>query len=88
MKVKTKSGFKCEISDDVINNMELVDAIANMQHDEDLLAISTVANILFGKDKKALYEHLREEDGRVPINKVSDAIKDVFESFGQREKNS
>lgn len=88
MKVTFTNGFKCELSDDFFNNMELIDAIAEMEKDEDYLAISRVATLIFGKNKKALYDSIREEDGRVPVEKISLAIKETFEAFGKHEKKS
>lgn len=84
----TRSGFSFEVSKNIGNNMELLEALSDMS-DKDLLAMSRVCKLVFGeKQKKALYDHLRTEDGRVPIESVNDAIKDVFEAAGKAGKNS
>lgn len=84
----TRSGFCFEVNKNIGDNMELLEALSDMS-DSDLLAMSRVCKIVFGeKQKKALYDHLRTEDGRVPIESVNDALKDVFEAVGKAGKNS
>ncbi|MCD8087131.1 MAG: hypothetical protein LUE22_00885 [Oscillospiraceae bacterium] len=83
----TRSGFAFAVDELVADNMELVDALADSS-DENPLAISTVCKLLLGADqRKRLYEHLRTEDGRVPLSDVSDALVDVLNSFGNTGKN-
>ena len=43
--------------------------------------------MLLGENKKALYDYLRTEDGRVPVAEISKSIKEIFESFGESGKN-
>lgn len=88
LKGTTSSGFKFEVSEDVLDNMELVDTLAEMQ-DDNPLEVSKVVRIVLGPEQRlALYEHLRTEDGRVPVMAVSEAIMDIFNAFGQKGKNS
>ena len=86
-KGKTESGFKYEIDENIMDDMELVDALAAAQGD-DPMQISVVVSKVFGPEqKKKLYDHVRTEDGRVPITKVADTIKEIFESMGEDGKN-
>lgn len=83
---KTKSGFEFSVDPNVLDNMELLDAVAEI--DTNPLAVSKVINMVLGAEqRKALYDHLRTEDGRVPVKAVSDAITDIFSSCGQQGKN-
>lgn len=87
MKITTQSGFTCELPENAADNMELVDALAEMQGDSDILAVSRVLRLLLGNDnRKALYDHLRV-DGRVPIEAVTAEISDIFAALGQAGKN-
>lgn len=82
----TKSGFAFEIKDEVMDDMELLDAICEV--DSNPLFISPVLKKLLGDEqRKALYDHIRTEDGRVPVTAVSEAIADIFNSSGQQGKN-
>ena len=86
IKGETKTGFAFELEEAVLDNMELVDALAEMQED-DPLALSAVVRMVLGPKSKALYEHLRTEDGRVPVSAISQEIMDIFEALGKPGKN-
>lgn len=88
LKGTTKSGFHYEIQDNVFDNMELVDTIAEATED-DPVAVSRLVKMTLGvEQRKKLYDHLRTEDGRVPTEKVFEEVGEIFAAFGKREKNS
>lgn len=79
IKGRTNGGFDYEISETRLDNMELVDALAEAQ--ENPLKIGTVVTLLLGSEqKKKLYDHLRLEDGTVPSGRVSEEIVEIFNS--------
>ena len=68
-KIVLENSLELEIDESALNNMELVDALIEMQENE--LAISTALKLLLGtQNRKKLYDFLREKDGKVPIEKV------------------
>lgn len=85
MKVKLSNGFECEVDENILDNMELIDAIAGA--DDDVTNVSALVKMVFGDNKKALYDSLRE-DGRVSVTAIVGAIKEVFEAVGEQGKNS
>lgn len=86
-KGKTTSGFKYEIDENVLDDMELIDAMAASQG-EDPTQISVVVSKIFGEEqKKRLYDHIRTDDGRVPVTDVANIITEVIESLGDDGKN-
>lgn len=83
----TRNGFAFSIDEAVMDDMELVDALAELD-DKSAIAISTVCVKIFGKEqRKALYDSLRTEEGRVPLVEVNEAIADVLNAFGEAGKN-
>jgi hypothetical protein len=86
MRGTTATGFEFEVSDQINNDMELLEALESMQ-DGDALALAKVARKILGKQKDALYDHLRTEDGRVPIEAVTQEIKDIFGAFKDGPKS-
>lgn len=79
----TSSGFNYEITDDRLNNMELIDALTEFDETDDngdkAIIISRVCRLLLGKQqKKELYDHLREPEGNVPIEKVLADIMSII----------
>lgn len=86
MKGKTSTGFEFDIEDERLDDMELVDIMAEI--DENPLLMPKLCKMLLGEEqKKRLYDHLRSEDGRVPIEATTNAIQEIFSSPGDL-KNS
>lgn len=86
MKGKTSTGFEFDIEDERLDDMELVDIMAEI--DENPLLMPKLCKMLLGEEqKKRLYDHLRSEDGRVPIEATTNAIQEIFNSLGDL-KNS
>lgn len=84
---KTTCGFAYELDEKAINNMELVDALADAE-DDNPIAISRACLLMLGKEtRKQLYEQVRTKDGRVPIEDVSNAMLEIFKAFGEQGKN-
>lgn len=81
----TKSGFKFKIDTDVMDNMEVLDAVAETDSGNPM-AISKLLNLMLGDDKQQLYDHVRTEDGRVPISAIGDEIAEIFNALGEAEK--
>ena len=87
-KVRLQSGFEMELPDGALNNMEMVDALAEMESDEDPLAVSRILKAILGeKKRKELYKHLRTEDGYVPVERVVEAVREIFAAYGNSGKN-
>ena len=75
----TSSGFAYQIEDEQLDNMELLDALAEADSGK-ILAISRVCDLLLGKEQKQrLYEHCRTEKGNVPTAAVRDEILNIIQ---------
>lgn len=93
MKGKLKNGFKFEVKDGIVDDMEFVELARKMEK-EPLFVVDFLEYIL-GKDQKAaLYESLRGKDGIVHATEgdytVSDAvaeISDAIQKSGPAGKN-
>ena len=86
-KGETKSGFKFEISERRLNNYELLELIGEVDEGQGQV-FPKVVKLLFGDEQaKAFTDHLREEDGIVPNDKMADEIKSVFESVNGLKKS-
>lgn len=83
---RTSTGFEFSIDEEELNNMEFVDALAEAV--DDTLQYSKVVKLLLGADqRKALYDHVRTESGRVPIEAIVDEVNEIMESSAEL-KNS
>ena len=83
IKGKTKSGFVFEIDEEAKDDMELLEGLIQIDQG-DLRSIPNVLVMLLGEEqKKALYDHCRGEDGVVPLDRVAEEMKDIFEAFSE-----
>lgn len=78
---KTTSGFAFEISEDIIDDYELVEALGELE--ENPLNLSKVVTMLLGKEQTTkLKEHCRV-DNRVSTQKMMNEIQDIFANVNQ-----
>jgi hypothetical protein len=77
----TKDGFAVELDENALDNVDLLDAMAEMQ-DSNILSLGRAIRLLMGKaNTKKLYDHCRTEDGRVPVEALSNAFGELVSSF-------
>lgn len=78
---KISSGFEFAIEESALDNMELVDALAEID-EGNTLQISNACTMLLGKaQKKKLYDHLRTKEGNVPAGEFTRALLEIFEKL-------
>lgn len=75
--VKLSDGFKMTLDETAMDDMELVDLLVDL-HDGDLYAQTKIYDKIYGEAKKALYDHLRDEKGRVPVAKMGEAFTETL----------
>lgn len=86
LKGKLDSGFKFEIEEYKLDDIELLELMSKA--DENPLLFPQVIDKLLGEEqKKKLYDSLRTKQGNVPIQSVGDAVAEMFEKVGEL-KNS
>lgn len=85
-KITLDNGFKAKVETDAMDDMELVEKLAALE-DNPLLLPAIITHVLGDEQKRALYDHLRTEAGRVPVAAVNEALQDLFEKLGDDSKN-
>lgn len=87
MKGKTTSGFEYEIDGESLDDYELLEDLCELDNGN-TAKITSVLNRLLGKEQKEhLKEHLRTENGRVPMSKMMIEIEEIFKN-AKAGKNS
>lgn len=85
IKGTTESGFKFEIDPEAVNDMEFVELLAEV--DSDITKMPKVIEIALGREqKKRLYDHIRTEAGKVPIDRAMAEFEEILTLAN--EKNS
>lgn len=76
----TKNGFEFELSDDLFDDFELVEAFA--KYNKNPLFLGELAERLLGADQKAaLMEFLRGDDGKIRTSDMIRALTDIEEAI-------
>lgn len=83
----TESGFSFEIDENIADDMELLEDIARADKDTTHLPV-VLTKILGAEQKQALYDHLRNEAGRVPIEATIKEFTEMMNIAGENTKNS
>ena len=84
---KTSSGFEFAISKDVKNDYELVENLGELE--DNPLILGKIVNQILGKEQTAkLKNHVRNENGIVPTDKMTQEIIEIFRNGGEETKNS
>ena len=84
---KLKNGFEFEVDENVLDDMRLIDAMAEAQEDNPTKFSKAILMVLGEDQRNRLYEHIALEDGRVPIGSISEAFVEIFEAMGEEGKN-
>lgn len=90
IKGKTKSGFKFEVRERLLDDWRFLNATqAMLKKDEQKQVdglLKTVELVLDEKATERLMEHLADEEGIVPIEKVIEEFGEILEAM-QKDKN-
>lgn len=82
---KTKNGFEFSIDENQLDNMELIDLLAQVDGGN-LAAMPRAAEMMLGKDQKdRLYEHIRTEHGNVPIEPFMETMVEIMNLIGEKK---
>lgn len=84
IKGKTKSGFNYHIDENILQDYELLEAIAETEKNP--IFITKVVRMLLGEDTDKLKEHVRDENGHVSIEKMNVEITEIFQAQKKLKK--
>lgn len=88
-KIKTASGFECEIDSTSLADMELLDAILEVESAEGnnkLIYYNKIMKKLLPEEtKQRLYDHIRTDSGRVPPEAFEKELLDIFAELDKKK---
>lgn len=82
---KTKTGFEYEIDKKKLNDYELLEEIDNIGKSP-LIIIKLLKRLLKEEQLEKLKEHIRNEEGIVPIDKMEKELIDIFDGINEIKK--
>lgn len=78
IKGKTESGFEYTLDPEKVDNYELLEAIAAVEVDGQMLQFPKVLSLLLGDQVKALKDHVRGDNGVVKTENLIKEVADIF----------
>ena len=83
MKISTKSGFKFELDERILDDWRVVKAMGRADNSEDpeemLAGTIELVSMIFGKDEQRLMEHImKHNDGYVPMKAMKEELVSTF----------
>ncbi len=88
--VKTSSGFQCEIDKSVLDDMEILDLLLEVEDDPNnsIIYFNRILKKMMDKETRArLYDHIREDNGRVPVSKFTEEFNEIFKALKDGKKS-
>ena len=85
MKVTTDSGFECEINENVLDDIEILEMIEAID-DGRISMIRKVLGRILKDDAARLEEHVRTEDGRIPVTALLTEFQDFIAKIKDLKK--
>lgn len=83
---KTDSGFEYQVDRNTLNDYELLEDLSYF--DSNPLLLVKILKKLLGKDQlEKLKEHVREESGVIPMDKMGIELQDIFKNGTQLKKS-
>lgn len=77
VKGETKNGFKFEIDPDEVNDIEFLERLG--EAGEDVSKMPRIMKEILGEDqRKRMYDHIRNEKGKVPIDTAMDIFTEIL----------
>lgn len=85
--IKTPSGLEIDVDQAAVDDVELLDALYDLKKNNNPLGIPRVLNqLLTPEAKQALFDHVRNPAGRVPIEALSAEVTDILVSMNAKKK--
>ena len=92
MKIKTKSGFVCEVNPDIVKDWRFCKALAKCDSGDEssvIQGITFAVPFLLGEaGERKLIEHVTDENGIAPVKEISTEFKEIITLMGKEVKKS
>lgn len=85
IEVKTESGFECKINENVLDNVEIIDILVEVDEGNPT-HIGRAAKKLLREDAARLYDHVRTDDDRVPVEALTKEMADIIGKISEAKK--
>ena len=91
MKIKTKSGFVCNINENKVKDWRYVEAIAlwnSKSQTDSMTGMHQAITFLLGDEKEKLMAHVTDKDGYIPAETLINEFREIQELMAEELKKS
>jgi hypothetical protein len=81
VKGETKSGFAYSLDPGAFTDAEFLEDFVAVRDGDELCFFQLIEKMLGKAQKKALYEHLRDENGKVPVSALTAEFTEMIEAL-------
>lgn len=89
--IKTSSGYECTPNEKIRNDWRFVELLEECDSDSvvrQVAGIKKMLHLMLSKeDIQALYDHVAEEDGTIPTDKIMKEVTEIMEGMRKELKN-
>ena len=88
-KVTLSCGFEAEIDEQAVNDMRFLDLLSDYEKGdkEKIFSLKEMSDLILQPEEKAkLYEALKDEKGRIPIDSFGEAMTELVNQLGSKKK--
>lgn len=92
MKITTDSGYTCEVHENAMNDMRILDALVKVESKKvdagtKVIKLIEILDALLGEEQKDdLYDFVTAREGQAKTESVFVIIKEIFEAVGDNKK--
>lgn len=84
----TKSGFVFAVDPDVFGDAEFLEDFVELRDGTDGLRFFRILDRMLGKDqKKRLYDHVRNDGGKVTVNALAPEFSDIIVALSENAQS-
>ena len=92
MRIQTKSGFVCDVNENLVADWDFLDLLCDSESDDESVKIRAsrdAVKFLLGKDgAAALAEHVKDDKGIKSSAKVFEEFREIMTLLGENSKKS
>lgn len=94
MKITTESGYTCEVKENAMNDMRILDALVKVESRKTdtatkVIKLIDILEALLGEEQKDdLYDFVVAREGQAKTEAVFTIVKEIFNAVGEDKKKS
>lgn len=82
--IVTKSGFAAEVNENAADDLAFLDLLCALDDGDPHALRGLVSCLLSKKDAERLYQHVKTDDGRIPVSSLNAELTDIIRALGKK----